>query len=1243
MKYSKSVTQLFASTALTLISLQTFAGPGTLVSSPLFVDAAAKPNIIFLTDTSGSMRHVVPEDGAGAADMYDSGTTYISSCGAATVPNDTTTGSPDSLYIRIVGNVPKISYARNSGPTYFLGTSSGEICFSTNLIYNATLNADAGNNAVGSATATYTGNYLNWYFDYNNTSTVWNSGQEYKPGTDYRMNITRTTLKSIVTNLDDTVRIGLATLNGSSGATIDYEVADLTGTTTTGVKQAILNEIDTFDQGGSTPMAEALHQVGHYFLGDAGTTNATAPYNGQYSGNLILHPNDATPETQTSATVFPTPYSPGGYESPIQYWCQNNFVVFMSDGISRADYNIPTRGTGITPTILADYDRDCVGNANCNTDNDQKLTGSYIYDPSDGSDYLDDVAQALFEMDLRPDIDQPDPDNPGSFVEATNNIITYTIAFADTDALNNKLLEDAATQAGGEYFTSSDASELAQDFASATNSILATTSSASAVTFNTNTLGSDTALYQATFSTAFWSGEIYSYPINPANGAISYTCTLDVDPNCWQASTHVDALAYNSGTSTFVDNREIITLKKTITAGVVTTHQGIPFTTPSDFTAPTTLEISSTMINDFCAGPDAPLVSSVACTSTSASAKADSQQYVDRMIDYIRGDRTFENVTTTPEFRTRLTVLGDIINAAPVFAGAPSLGWPSTEVASNAFGETGKRYSDFQAAQINRDSVLYVSSNEGMLHAFRTKADASATSRGDDGDELFAYIPSFVFSDQANQGLHYLADPNYRHKYYLDLSPTFSDVYTRGKDSSNTTTYATTASDWRTVLVGGSRGGEKIGIFAMDVTNPTSITESNAADIILWEFTNSDDADLGQTYSKPNIALTNAVGSDGLNRWAVIFGNGYQNDTSVVSNGSSCTAQLFVVFIDGGLDGTWSYGTNPSTADYMKIDTEVGTTTAGNCNGLSTPALIDTDGDSIVDRVYAGDIQGNMWAFDLTCGGSCSFDVDYQSAGSPQPLFAAYDSQATAERQPITSKPSVVRNTAVTTTASNEPNLLILFGTGQYHASGDTTGTDKINSFYAIYDSGSGGINSDRSTLVEQVLTTNAANTLRTVTSNALDWTTDDGWFIDLDGRNTTTLDAEERVVVNSAVRSNIVFFNTLKPNSEVCGFGGYGWLMSVNFLTGSVTAGVNIFDFNGDGTVNAGDTVSQGNGVAVGAAIDGIPADSSFIDDRQYTQTSAGGGSASGGRPAIDERVFATEKTQTEGRLSWRELRSDY
>ena len=1253
MKHSHTFSSVILGTALTLFSFQTFAGPGALVDSPLVVGSSAPPNIMFIIDSSGSMGAVVEESYTSVTDKYDNSVTYIADCGTSVteIPDGTT------ISMKFTGSRPNVRYSATNYRVHYstvgtADTTESTRCFNTTGSYPATLGDSDGN---------YSGNYLNWYFTYNNTSTSWTASTgspNIKPGTQTRKVAAQDSLTDLVTSLEATdvnLRIGFAAFGTGAVAEIHNEIKYLDSTQ----RDSINTNVDGLASTSvGTPLAGVLHSIGRYFIGNAGTagpaygslssTDITVnTTNGQYTGNLTLHP-DTTATTDTASSLFDrSPIYPGTDEgSPIQYWCQNNFSVMLTDGLPRKD-------DWTIDADLEDYDGDCVGASPACDTLDRKTT--YTYDSSTSSDYLDDVAQALFEMDLRPDITDYNGD------EAKLNLTSYIIAFADADALSNQLLTDAGDQGGGGgVINASDSATLVDEFSNITNKILATTSSAASVSFNTGTLTSNTALYQSLFTTSRWSGDILAYPVDPSDGAIDFDCTIG-DTNCWSAASNLDALAS-------ADGRQIITFRSDLDLGAdgvrgttddtATSNKGVPFVAPADFTSPTTSEISTTMLNDLCAGPDVPLVSTVACTSATTAAKTASQEYIGQMVDYIRGDTTYEDTSTTPIFRTRQSILGDIIHSSSAFIGTPSQNWSSAEATTNKFGITGNRYSDYKTAQAARTKVLYVAANDGMLHALRTENKTTTPAVGDaQGDEMFAYMPAFVFSDTAAEGYHYLATPTYKHKYYLDLSPTATDVYSKVKDTSRAD-FATAVEDWHTILIGGSRGGEKKGFFALDVTDPENFTEANAADKVLWEFTNSDDADLGYTYSQPTIALTNAI-KDGHHRWAAVFGNGYQSDAAAVTNGSSCHAALFIVFLDGGLDGTWVEGTDPDTADYIKLDTLNGATTIGDCNGLSTPALQDTNSDRVLDRVYAGDVQGNMWVFDLSCGGGACGDGDFTFAhgttASPEPLFTATDIDGTTP-QPIMSRPAIAKNTAVVTKSTNEPNLMVLFATGQYHIQDDATGTSKINTVYGVWDAKSvgGGITNDRTTdsdLIEQTISTYLADGItphlardpvsleefpvRTSSSEVVDYAAkpkpDMGWYADLEPQDASNNLAEERVVVDLQIRSNIVFFNTAIPNARICGAGGEGWLMGFNFVDGAEPSD-HVFDANHDGAIDDSDHALSGD-VVTGVHINSIPTRSTFVGDYQYTQ---------GSDKSIDKTKVDPGTGLREGRLSWRELRED-
>ena len=212
---------------------------------------------------------------------------------------------------------------------------------------------------------------------------------------------------------------------------------------------------------------------------------------------------------------------------------------------------------------------------------------------------------------------------------------------------------------------------------------------------------------------------------------------------------------------------------------------------------------------------------------------------------------------------------------------------------------------------------------------------------------------------------------------------------------------------------------------------------ANATNTVMWEFTNNDDPDLCYTYSRPQIAM----GNDGT--WYAIFGNGY-NDTG---DGS---AKLFIVNIAAGIDGSWTAG------DYIEIDTGVGT--PANRNGLGTPALADLDGNGTIDRVYAGDLRGQMWVFDMSGTSSATWGIP-----STDPLFT------TIGNEPITAQPTLSKHPTESDTGSNSPNVMVFFGSGQYLVNADKTSTD-LNHFYGVWDRGDDDL--DETDLVQQTYDT---------------------------------------------------------------------------------------------------------------------------------------------------------------------------
>ena len=456
------------------------------------------------------------------------------------------------------------------------------------------------------------------------------------------------------------------------------------------------------------------------------------------------------------------------------------------------------------------------------------------------------------------------------------------------------------------------------------------------------------------------------------------------------------------------------------------------------------------------------------------------QDRAEERLAYLRGE-SFDGM------RERGSRLGDIVNSTPVYVQNPSQGWPN----SGEFGETDNRYSSFRLANQDRRPAVYVGANDGMLHGFAAGAD--------EGDELFAYVPDFVYSDSETNGLHYLTDTAYEHRYYVDLSPVVTDVFVEGPDGAE--------ADWRTVLIGGGGKGKR-GLFALDVTDPDTISEGDAADLAMWEFTPEDDGRLGYITEPPVVGMAQWGNND--YRWTAFFGNGY--------NSGSDSTGIFMLDLEGGLDGEWSGD------DYRYIEFE-----SGDAHGLSPVRAVDLDGDSMIDRLYAGDLDGNIWV--AKPGNNGTWGSAYSQGGTDNPLFT------TGNDQPVTSAPMVVRNPK----EGNGPNLMVLFGTGQYLTNEDLLNTE-TQSFYGVLEQG--GEELTRSNLEPRSLSEDTID----VDGELFDVRFSDGddvegnvsgWYVDFD------TEEGERITQAPQVRGDYVFVNSNIPTQNLCDAGGEGWLMA--------------------------------------------------------------------------------------------------
>jgi type IV pilus assembly protein PilY1 len=571
-------------------------------------------------------------------------------------------------------------------------------------------------------------------------------------------------------------------------------------------------------------------------------------------------------------------------------------------------------------------------------------------------------------------------------------------------------------------------------------------------------------------------------------------------------------------------------------------------------------------------------------------------------LDYFRGDRSNEQTPTSSTtfvgtFRDRASVLGDIIDSSPTWVGPPNAPYPDIWVDKyNAAGDplaenVGQTYTNFASStgMQNRTNVVYAGANDGFLHGFRSgyfSAPNTYQPAMNDGYEVLAYMPGYIVNNIQNAttpDLNY-SDPQYGHKYDVDAPPGTGDLFYGGQ--------------WHTWLIGGLGPGGNA-IYALDITNPgmagaNNYSESSAASTVIGEWsiqggitnlscmndsgpTNPCGNNLGRTYGVPQIRRFHN-GS-----WGAVFGNG-----SASMNGD---AGIYVMLVDP---------TNGGITFYY-LSTSTGSTSTPNGIFYATPA--DLDGDHITDYVYAGDLLGNIWRFDLTSTNPGKWGVTNAagtsttaSGGSATPLFT------TPTGQPITTK-VVVASVAGTM----NPRVLVEFGTGwQTPMTNFSAGTYSTSqqSLFGIWDWNLNGWNANSTVqytslpgggigapatlsgtgnLVQQVISGPYAATVagtgsdyRTLTSYPVCYAdttgcSQFGWFINLVSGNAYAPDPAnpqtgnpqyantpvvwEQVIFNPTLAAGAFIVNTTIPPANAATMcysaGASGWTMAVNPATG--------------------------------------------------------------------------------------------
>ena len=443
---------------------------------------------------------------------------------------------------------------------------------------------------------------------------------------------------------------------------------------------------------------------------------------------------------------------------------------------------------------------------------------------------------------------------------------------------------------------------------------------------------------------------------------------------------------------------------------------------------------------------------------------------------------------------------------------------------------------DFTTNYANRDGRIAVGANDALLHVFDE----------DDGSEVYAYAPTMVFNKLEKLAAR---DSTYDHSYYVAGDLLSGSAY---YDSA-----------WHSVLVGGGGPGFA-GLYALDVTEDT---HPGTVDKLIFEKTAADG--FGHIYGKPQIA---PIGTDTSTTpaWYIFSGSGYSTTTGQ-------DTALKIISLD----------TPPPNTPHTVYSISTGTT-----GGLSSPALLSTDVDIMVELAFAGDLSGDIWMFTINQSNPGESTVSKIYEGSPD--------------QPITNAITIGEHPL-------QPGFMLYFGTGSLLsvddalydglASGgdpnnqsDYTGMQAIHGLWintedsdtmtALANTPYGPSDLQTQTLVETTATfAGEIETLRiTPTENEINYVCADeedtectdnrfkGWKVEFPN-------CGESLTGVPFLRAKRVQFLTNNPTGPAndCGkrrFPGDSWVMSLDFLYGTANDKV-VYNLEPDDKLNDLDKVT--------------------------------------------------------------------
>jgi Tfp pilus tip-associated adhesin PilY1 len=938
-------------------------------------------------------------------------------------------------------------------------------------------------------------------------------------------------------------------------------------------------------------------------LGDVVATLGATPQDNVLDPNYINNINNMgtviySPLAEGMANIGGYLNSNSSGEPDATNHCQKNFVIVVTPGMSSQDTSSGLSQT--KPSDLIDHDQDGTDGYG---ENDNPGQGSLTVDETtytittniNGSTFMDDVAAYFYANDMRVANDKTD---------GFQNVTTYTVGFMATvesrlllintsnNGNGNTNLSNSADPEYGKYhFDATSAGGLSQAILDAVNSIISRTSSFTAPVVPVTRTTSGNKIYMAFFKPLeenFWEGNVTKFGLNAANEIIG----SDGNPATWpNGSMRDDATPYWA----------------TIDWADISKSNGIHNGNRKIYTYLGAVDNLTDSANRF-AADNANLTDMILGHPTDITVNGNPVTGKEKIINYFRGADILDEDGDTDVTENRSVITGDVLHSEPlVFT--------------------------YQFANGSAKTLVFFGANDGMLHAVLDDVDPNVNISGDEvnhGREAWAFIPP----DQLNR-LKYILEGT-SHEDYVDSSPKiyFHDVdedrqvdsvdgdkviLVCGLRKGGSSYFALDVTDpdtpkylWRignandaetgtvelsnilrnaggtfqdgdTLRLWNGAGewhdaalvvGAETGSVFVTFDNRTrhfypgqwlgNLTSGMYQD---WDFGNgvtgpfvwgkivsmtSTDPDvvipeLGQSWSEPEFGRVKTTDNDTTGTVLCFIGGGYSADNSAGK------ALVAVNVFTGAVVKKFTAGMNYSVPSTVKV--------------------VDEDGNGFVDKIYVGDLGGQMWRFG---------QVTMDSAGDPLSFPDCNENIHSWVGQILFTAPTYqVDSTTYTRKFFYPPSVtlekgydLLFMGSGDRENACDTTvGSDRI---YAIRDA-HGTTPFTEADLVDVTDPAAAVPNLNEANGDVnLDENIDQGWFI----RFVDALGAAagEKVLARGVVFYKTYYVTTFTPNNNPCVPGGNARLYALDYLTGAAV--IAFTDTDGDGVNDLTRSVLLGGGI---------------------------------------------------------------